>query len=254
MTQNQRLRAGAREAAPLDDDEEGTEGVDDAVEIEIVDQPEEGLDTPAAEEDKASDEAKKREEEIAALKKQVEDARSELENERRRAEAAVSREREQQSRADQLTAAEFASQKGFLEQAKAAEEAKLGEAKRKYTEALKNEDYESAADAQADMVRASSAMGKYASDHQELDRREKASKLAPRRETAPTAPATSQTKAVDDTDDPIEALKRQFDEAKAQREAERKRAEDADRLAKEHKARAEEYRRLASASLASSTA
>jgi hypothetical protein len=169
METKQRGRAAHREAMALDDDRE-----QDGLTIELGERPDAAASQPAViEKPKVADE-----DPLEALKKQFADVQAERDAEKKRATELETRSREQQQQIERHQDSEIANHKAVLEQAYSVEEGKLAEAKRKYAAAMREQDFDGAADAQHEMIRISGMMGQYSNAYQELERRERAPKPA----------------------------------------------------------------------------
>jgi hypothetical protein len=184
MGHKQRLRAGRQQALSMDDDEiqDDLPG-GSAVEIETQDPPataQETVSSPAAAQEDRDDP-------LEALKRQFADLEAERNTERKRREDAEARAREHETQLGRYEADQFSHKKTVLEQAYAGEELKLADAKRKYAAAIRDQDFDAAADAQSEMVRADGTMRHYAFTYQDLENQEK----QPKR-TAQPAPQEDQ--------------------------------------------------------------
>ena len=107
---------------------------------------------------------------LEVLKKQFDAVKAEKEDADRRAFEAARVAKEHEAR---HAVAEIGSNKALLEQAYSAEELKIADAKRKYSAALQNGDFDSAADAQLEMTRSDGVMRQYATAYAELEHRSK---------------------------------------------------------------------------------
>ena len=113
-----------------------------------------------------------------ALRRQLEAHKAETEAHRQRAEAEARRAQDYQAQLTQRT--EFSEHKASLSKAYTEDEGKLAAAKRSYAQALKDGDYDSAAEHQAGISQSVALMTQYSSAYQNLEAQEKAP--PPRRE------------------------------------------------------------------------
>jgi hypothetical protein len=168
MGHKQRLRAGRQEAASHD---AIPDGKTDDLDIEILNQPPEAATTTLPEPEN--------DEPLEVLKRQFQELEAERDRERTRAAELETRNREHEAKLQQHSISEFSNQKAVLEQAYTVEELKLKDAKKLYAEALRNGDFDAAADVQTEMLRSTQVMSQYATAYQNLETQEKAPRPAP---------------------------------------------------------------------------
>lgn len=179
MGQKQRYRQSRREGqvtenaensakTPLDDEIEVVESREEAVEASSEAQ--DGDKKPESEPIVVENEG---EDPLEALRRQLEEVQAERDAEKRRAQEFENRSRQQQEALQRSQVNEIGHHKAVLEQAYAAEELKLREAKQRYASSLENQDFNSAAEAQLEMTRSDGVMRQYATAYQEIERTEK---------------------------------------------------------------------------------
>lgn len=200
MGTKQRLRAERREAEQaeqranlsvkfsVDDADDLANGVtqtDGGVEIDLGGQSDAAPLAPAVEITTEPDHEDEGDDPLEVLRRQFDEVKAEREASDRRALELEKANREQQAALAQKTVAELGNQKALLEQAYNVEEHKLSDTKRKYAEALRQQDFDAAAEAQIEITKTTALMGRYADAYAGLEAQEKAPKQAPQ---APQAP------------------------------------------------------------------
>lgn len=161
--------------ADLEPDIQVVDAAEDVEEIKIDGLPDEAQ----AEPDIKIAETDNDETPIDVLRRNLEEVKAEKEAADRRAFEAERARQHAAAQVQQLSYSELINHKAVLEQAYSAEEIRLADTKRKYSESMQVGDYNSAADAQTELVRINNDMSRYQNAYQALEQKEQQFKVQP---------------------------------------------------------------------------